>query len=798
MFAKIKSYFISEWQVNDPLMWILFILFGIQFLPGFGAFDVVSFRWYALALVNFGGFIFLLLNIKKLHPIWCGAIWNNKVNVSYALFLIAGIISIIQAHNKIESLHVLTHLLITFLTFLNFALILQARLRLFDVVVKITHLFLFANLCTLFIGYFYLDFISQGLSGCMALSGGYGNKNIFAAAIVIKLPLVLYSMYMYKKFWKIFSGILLFGAIVGLFILTARATFLSSFIIALMVIVFCIALIIQKQRIKYHLAFIGSLLIILGSGFYTAKELLNYSIKLSKTGNSLAVTERIKSINASSASAQVRLFYWENAIQVAKQHFPYGCGLGNNKIESLKVENKKLTDFVISKHTHNDFLELFSEIGVGVVFYILIFVFAFWNFISVLRSRRSMRTRFVSLIAIAGLITYAIDALLNFPLERTSIQIYFAFFLALNLVMYLGLPTKRIMDKRKIKILLSIIIVITAATLSIAYLAYKSSKLQFQTYFDQQRNRYQYSYDKVKNDFPFIPSISEICVPISVMKSDYLIHEGKYEEAINLLLSDSSSNPYIVLREMKLKDAYMKKGDTLSAILYAQKAVDLRPNYYPNNKELARLYCGINAIDSAENVINEYMGSNPKNPQAWIDKANIIYDYAKNYKESISLLDTAIELMPKQKVLYAEKITLAKEFKALNDVIYFGKEYIDSFPKEALGYTEIGEYYQTQKNYKKAAAMYKQALECDSLHYKALLGLARISMVKNKYSEIVNFVRPCLTAKNKEIKAEAYYLQGYSSYHLRKKTEACESLKESMALGSKEAEKLSKQICKEK
>ena len=141
-------------------------------------------------------------------------------------------------------------------------------------------------------------------------------------------------------------------------------------------------------------------------------------------------------INESSSSA--RLYLWSNAINLIKERPITGYGYGNYKIESKKYQFDYFNDFIYAKHAHNDFLQITAEAGIltGLLF-ISIFLAAFIYTLKTWRSDLSAEIKILSIISLMSLAGYFVDAIFNFPAERPVMQIFFAFVLAINVVMFM-------------------------------------------------------------------------------------------------------------------------------------------------------------------------------------------------------------------------------------------------------------------------------------------------------------------------------------------------------------------------
>jgi O-antigen ligase len=113
----------------------------------------------------------------------------------------------------------------------------------------------------------------------------------------------------------------------------------------------------------------------------------------------------------------------------------YGCGLGNWKIQSIAYESKVLKDYQVSYHMHNDFLQMGAELGfLGLLVYMSIFGFLL---IKVFTSYMAKNDILIFLLGISLLI-YLVDAMFNFPIERTISQSMFIVISSMILVQNLS------------------------------------------------------------------------------------------------------------------------------------------------------------------------------------------------------------------------------------------------------------------------------------------------------------------------------------------------------------------------
>ena len=153
---------------------------------------------------------------------------------------------------------------------------------------------------------------------------------------------------------------------------------------------------------------------------------------LFKGANNQSVIDRFSNLNQDE-SANLRLRYYSNGINHLIDNPIYGCGLGNWKIQSIAYESKVLKNYQVSYHMHNDFLQFGAELGIfGFILYCSIFLILLYKSFKIYFKEKDLLPYILAL----SLVVYVIDAMFNFPFERTISQSMFIVFssmiLALN------------------------------------------------------------------------------------------------------------------------------------------------------------------------------------------------------------------------------------------------------------------------------------------------------------------------------------------------------------------------------
>lgn len=392
---------------------ILLLYFFIGFVPYFGTVDTIGSQWLYLSVINISilfYFIFytdFIIHIKSL--------FTFTPFIVYLIFILFSFLSFFFTKNLSLSLVDFSRLLTTTLTVLiiSFLFIYNNAFNIY----KLSLIISLVLLCEVVYSYFPLfRFLSSNSffdidynSIPNSLKGVTGNKNVNASNIAFKIPFLIYLIYKTKSKLKIFPYLILIFSLITLFLLSARASFLSLFFVLLFSL-FSLVKSFNRSILT------DSILILFFAG-------LSSFLVTSTSSNSINVSNRLSTINKTDESASLRLTLWDNAIDYISSNPFIGSGIGTWKTESLPYWKDKLTGYKIPYHAHNDFLEIAAEIGLfGGFAYLFFFIFIFFIGIKGLNKKNN----FHYILLLSLLSVYFIDAFFNFPLERTISQINFA------------------------------------------------------------------------------------------------------------------------------------------------------------------------------------------------------------------------------------------------------------------------------------------------------------------------------------------------------------------------------------
>ncbi|MCK9164150.1 MAG: O-antigen ligase family protein [Bacteroidales bacterium] len=625
-----------------------------QILPPLWVLDSTSMKFFVFSVLNVVSIVFLLVYSIRDKQFVSVSIFRNKISFAWLLLIGMMFLSFFQSMNVAESVVTVNRWIVIYLLFIYFSFFFSKKPSLFNAIIKLTIFISIINILWCIIAYYYLGaHINPRMN--LYINGFYGNKNIFAAAILFKLPFLYYA-FIFRKNWERWISIfLIFGLTFCLVILSARTSFLGLVFQLSLLLGYSIFVVLRFKRSKNLILTIGFLIGSALLGFFAGDSFIKYNFNHYCAKTSIAksfgskdspysVSNRFKSIEEGNSKG--RLIIWKNTVSIIKDKPWLGYGVGNHKLAIMRVEASQKPNFVVSDHAHNDFLEMWSELGVfGLISYLLLFFSALVLFLKTLFKRGvSENTRFISFAGFLCIITYMNDALFNFPLERADCQLYLALGMSLILVAYI--KTKREINPLPTKKFIIIIIgFITIGLTTVETMHYVSSVLQ-KTKILQTNGykRIKITADQWNVLFPVVPTVDENVNPIAMTKAMRFDAEKKWRQAVDVIINDKS-NPYLGLREYRLSNYYFKLNMLDSTEYWARECMAMKPLCYDPVRMLYRKYNKLKEYEIADTIISNFILKYKFTTNAWTDLATIKTSLNRE-DEAIKVLDSALYYLP--------------------------------------------------------------------------------------------------------------------------------------------------------
>ena len=621
----------------------------IQLFPPIFVLDSTSLRHFLIALFDISALGFLMHHTLKYksNPIKRQIFSSRLMIVWLALSAFMGI-SMFWTINPVEGLAVWNRWIVVVLAAILACTFMLSENKTFKSLVICTIVIATINILSCIVCYYVFDVhISQRNN--LKLNGFYGNKNIFAVALLFKLPFLYYAFLRYKGFVRWYAFALIFFTAFCLVILSTRSCFIGLGMQLTVLAVYGLYSFAVKHKSGKELLRFGFPIVLAVAGFFAGNSFIEYNYNhyaKKNVRNNYTVEARFSSI--AEGNSKGRLLIWKNTAEIIKQKPLSGYGVGNHKLAIMKVECAKKHDYIVSDHAHNDFLEMFSELGVfGLLLYILTYLTAaIMTLKQMFNSRSNEIYRLRAMVGGGLILTYMNDAMFNFPLERADCQIYLAIGVAILISNHIKSSRMQTSEIKKPVFLFLIVLIVPVFLLETTHCY--SSIMQKQRILQHNGNKnITLSAKQWDRRTPKFPNIDESTHPRAVNIAERYANEKRYREAIDLLLADKS-NPYYSLRECRLASYYNRMEKADSAAYWAEKCIAMKPLCYSPVRVLVAVAGKKQNSEEQQKLIDDYIARYKAEPLAWEDKITIQMRL-KKYDEALETCDKALEILKRNR-----------------------------------------------------------------------------------------------------------------------------------------------------
>ncbi len=722
----------------------------VELIPQLGSIEVMGPQWLYLSLLNLISVSYISINHYTILNKLITLLSKNILTLLYfAVFILCGV-SILFALNPTESIVVYSRLIITFLSFSIICTLIYCYPK------NIKTIFQFVSIITLFqclyLLKYYLDNIGNISLNYLLLSitGTTGNKNVLAASFVIKSPIIIYCVFQYYSWWRNTINIISLVLIaILIFLLNARAAYLGFFIQILLFsifLIFNIKLIGRKKTFRHFFIILIPILV----GLSISQFLLVKGNKDKQKDGYGTIDKRLATLSDhNESSSSTRLFFWNNALKQIKENPLTGCGYGNWKIESVKYEYGFYNDFNYSKHVHNDFLQIAAEAGIpaGILF-LSIFLFALIFTVRVLLSEVNQEIKLLSIISFMALAGYFTDATFNFPAERPIMQVYFAFFLGLNVILYLIAKPEETHIQQGLRnrfITLAFSIVLTIASIYVSWQVYQSMRVQTLTHFNFGTAQPGVTWMDVNPRFPSIPNLAENNIPINDIKAWYLFRSQKFDEALYLLNQDKNANPYSMSKEWLKASIYTSRSMIDSAHYYSKKGFFIRPRNLSLFNIVTRTSVPLKDTTTIQQAFKLYKKYRNE-PHAWRIYMRSLFAVNYDRVELISLADSIAKVYPNDPEILHTRFYIRGGFAAMRKNFPEALENLQGimrlYPNEYENLENIGLTYYFMEDYANSAVFFRRVVNSKAYNTgKSEFYLGNCLLKLGNKAEACNYLR---------------------------------------------------------
>lgn len=787
-------------DVNSEDIIVLIILFFyllVDFVPQFEAFSIAEPQWIYLNVLNFAVTAYIFYEKTILEDFKLKDFFGHKVALVYSILIFLSGISMFFGINYYEGILTWSRYLISFVSFINLYVLFRNKTHLFKYIAfLITGLLFiqcFQGLTKFYNGYNNTIYTTlANITTC-----GHANKNIFSANILVKIPFVMYCVLEFQSWKKTASAIILFLAILLLFLLGARALMIGFI---LMSIVCLVLLNTNKKSGKIlNLRFFNTTLVI--CLFITT--LLSIIIIKNGIYKEDSGLDRFKNISLEESSMKARLNFWESSIDLIAKKPILGCGLGNWKVESLYYEYKYKDKSNNGVYMHNDYLEVTAESGIlaGILYLFLFAIIAFLNLKNCIKTQSSEK-KIIHIIILTSFLGYAIDSFFNFPLNRPTMQVVFVLFLILTIIFNSkekkienNEPKQPKHNNNLSKLILIPMLLLSLVNLYPNILSYKNSIVL--NMMENDKEKLNLKFENLNSKLNYFPNLDGSGIPIADLKTRYLINEKRFDEALQQIKISKINNPYSPV------------SDDLTGLLYIKlKEKDSVKKYYknlhykcPNHKDFYSKYMyALYLKKDTATILKTFKNLKNKSKSGqhfystYLQLSNSGYDFYKSF----NFINQGYKKFPKDTLLIKvlndyknNKIQLKTEKrvvpvsvqKNLNPNVFTKNDYII----KSNEFTNKGQYKQALEYCLKAYKMDK-----NDIIVLENLGLTYFNL--HQFENTLKYLNIVLESK-KNPSGKIELVAAACHFNLKNKQKACELAKIALSKNYPDSKKYTTQFC---
>ena len=502
--------------------------------------------------------------------------------------------------------------------------------------------------------------------------GLFGNVNYFAEYMIVTLPLAISLFFATRN--RTHKILLLIGilAMGGSLILTfTRGSYLAIGISSLFMFFLYLAS-RGKGFIKEHkkiFIFILALIILVTFLFALPNPLNKSGTVISKIKSRISISQFTEG-----SSLKRRIAIWKFTALMIKDHPILGSGIGTFKYNSLSYqakffdqgENRRLYPYGIADKTHNEYLQLWAELGIiGLGIFIWLIITYFNYGIKLLKRIKDRYKQGILIGLMGGIIAVLIDSIFGFPLHLPATLVLF--WLVLGLTMSMNEkendspkinPVKKVNEIFRFKPILYIFIILLTIILMVSIARpFMAQTYWYKGFKEIEKENWNNAIKIYEEALRWNPLLGPIYYDIGkILKNKGLYNvSGEYLE---------KAAKYIDHPDLPLDLAiiYLKSGMLDEAVIKLKQAISYQPNerlMLPLYSELGNVYMQLERYKPAEIAFKNALRIDPKYTNAHYGLAGA-YLRQNKLDEAQEELQKVIELAPDSREAQYARDTIQK------------------------------------------------------------------------------------------------------------------------------------------
>ena len=505
-------------------------------------------------------------------------------------------------------------------------------------------------------------------SGRQKVFGLFGNAGYFAGYIILPLSLAIPLFFVSKNRNRkilLLIGILAMGT-------TLILTFTRSSYLALGVSLLFMFLLFLLSRGKRFIKENKKLFMILLIVIIIVASLFIIPTPLNKPGTAISqIKGRISPIRLiNEFTFGRRTSIWKFTGMMIKDHPILGSGIGTYKYNTLRYQakffeqgdNRSIYSYGFADKAHNEYLQLWVELGtIGLAIFLWLII-AYFNFgIRYLKREKNEQKQGIMIGLMGAVVAFLMDSFFWFPMHLSSNLSLFWLFIGLSMVMGIEkngklkvrekIKSKGVNHKQKtknniykFKPVLYIVIILLAAFLCITVARPFIAKVLWYSGFKKvEKENWEKATDIYEEALKWDPYEGGLYYDLGKI----FMERGLYNTALKYF---KESEKYFDLRGLpqNLAIIYLAKGDTDNAITELKRAISYQRRegtMPPLYSELGDAYLRLGKYEPAEVAFKDALKIDPNFVMAYYGLASTYLEQNK-IEEGLVELKKVIELAP--------------------------------------------------------------------------------------------------------------------------------------------------------
>jgi len=558
-------------------------------------------------------FLLLLVVTLQLKKIVLPFRFTTPLFIVILSFLSLNLISFYQSGVISESHAVFSKLVLLFSFFTLTTLLLNNDILSFKKIVPGIILLGFISF-----SFSFYEIIEKSLNGQHLLrqvdiiKGNSANKNLLSSILFLCLPFYCIGL----KENKTIRYLSIIGITATLFILVTirtRAVLIACGLFFLLLFCYWLK---QKFSIKKR-SFLAAGFVFLGLLFSVYKGVFEDKIANLHSSSSNIIQQYLYRLFASE-TLKTRLQFWNNSIQMAKEHPIFGVGLGNWQLQFPKygLNNFQSTEIINGINTlqrpHNDFIWILCETGIlGVTAYLSLFGVIIYQLIQLIKRATEATEKWTFYFIFAAVISYLFIAFFDFPYERIEHQVVLMTLFAMVTSSYYKKDTNPI-TKRKPILLLCLLPI--GYSFLVSFSRYNGEAHAVKMYIAKSNKDWPETVYEAKKATNYFYRIDNTTIPLSWYEGIGYFNQNQMEDSESCFYKAYQLNPYNIQVINNLASVYQVNGKTDEAVALYKEALVISNHFDEAKLNLAALYFNRKDFEQAYHTINE-VTITTKNPK---------------------------------------------------------------------------------------------------------------------------------------------------------------------------------------